>query len=292
MSRNRNKRRTDHLLGTRLPRWNPDGWITTRTLAIVAAVILVSSAAAAAIIVPMIFPARYRAPEVVAVVADISDEISRAEHVQIERRLTSIVEGLPRNDQMIIAQLTATVSAPLTVHLMEVAPPKAEDCKLVGCTPPGYAKDRSEKLRIQPGTRAVRRSLQPGKRPLSPVLEGAIAIARMPEFKSDDPATPKTLVLVTDGLQNTDCTFYRRLREGSKADKKKSDVGFTAGATAACQRLLAQAQGLFGNTSVEILFITRTPAKGGDFQTHDMKEWLERFFLNNGARQVRITELR
>lgn len=234
---------------------------------------------------------RPRPVEVAAFLVDVSDRIAPPARGKIEQVMFETADAAPRGDQIIVAQLTAEPSAPITQHFIEVAPDRAEDCRFVGCTRVQFAKERVAKY-IEPFTRATARSLEPGVRRFSPLIEGIGAITRLTPFRSDDVSMRKRLTIVTDALQHsTACSVYPSSRR--KLEGKPQASGQANPLTApGCIKLIEQLRGKLRNTDVEILHIIRTDATNAAVQTHELKEALERALLDAGARQVRWREIR
>jgi hypothetical protein len=93
--------------------------------------------------------------------------------------------------------------------------------------------------------------------------------------------------VVTDGLVHTsNCSVYAVAKRAGVQQRKKASPQNALSADAGCQAEMREFPGNFRNTDVELMIIRRTKALGGDLQTHELVEWLERYFLNGGARQV------
>jgi hypothetical protein len=124
----------------------------------------------------------------------------------------------------------------------------------------------------------------------TPLLENLAALTRLPAYKADDPHTPKMLNIATDLGQFTACSVYpprAKSRAGGQAAKKKALLAPPL-STEACKSLMRDLRGKFANTLVQILLIARAEP----FQTQELVEAWEKFFLSNGATQVRVRVLK
>jgi hypothetical protein len=260
-----------------VPAWLP-------VLAVVVAALLVIAGMAKA--VTLLWPDRKAA--VIANVADISDEIADGVGSAIAEEFSASAEAANSGDTVILEQLSGEAASPMTVHFVGIAPRKT--CYLLGCS---RAQTEKERLRTftAPFTAGIRRALEPGLRRRTPLLENLAALTRLPAYKADDPHTPKVLNIATDLGQFTTCSVYppraKSPAGGRKAAAKKAPL-VPPLSTEACTNLMRDLRGKFVNTVVQILLIARVEP----FQTQELVEAWEKFFLSNGATQVRVRMLK
>jgi hypothetical protein len=230
--------------------------------------------------------------QVQGMVVDISDPIEP----ELRQHLTGIaladVEQLRYGDALTLAQLTADTASPITpIFEIDPVPERGTECRFnIGCNRADNEKRFKAKV-VEPFTRAVQqRAFLPGHRPRTPLLQGLHALTtKRSAWRGDDPSAIRTLRVITDGLVHTGrCSVYAIAKRAPAEPKRKGPAPDRLAADPGCQAEMREFPGNFRNTDVELIFVQRPKAQGGDLQTHDLVEWLERYFLSGGARQVRV----
>lgn len=233
-----------------------------------------------------------RIPHVMASLVDISDPVDPEIRNQLATLVMSEAEQLQRGDAAQLVQLSAEPEAPITpVFEIDPVPERGIDCRFfIGCN----RADLEKRFRagvIEPYARAVDRAFLPGLRRRTPLFQGLHALTARPAYRAADPGVRKSLRVVTDGLVHTNgCSVYAIAKRAAQTKKKVSPQD-ALNADPGCQAEMREFPGNFRNTDVELVIIRRTKALGGDLQTHELLEWLERYFLNGGARQVRVRRI-
>jgi hypothetical protein len=232
-----------------------------------------------------------RAPRVSASFVDISDPIGDELRQELAALEFAAAEQLQHGDGMLIVQLTAEPSASITPILeIDAVPQRGSDCRwYIGCNRADLEKQFRTKV-IEPYARAIDRAFLPGFRARTPLFQGLHALStKRAVFRAADPGVTKTLRVITDGLVHTGtCSVYAIAKRLAAAPKNKGMPPEGLSTDRGCQAEMRAFPGNFRNTDVELFLIARSKTQGGDLQTHELVEWLERYFISGGARQVRL----
>lgn len=224
-----------------------------------------------------------REPVVTEVLCDVSDPLTTGQQEQIRRIFD---EELPaqshRGDYMIVAQLSASVEAPIHLHFKGLDSGQPDDCaNPLFCTPLAEKRRRDEQFLVPYG-QAVRRCLEPGERAITPLVEGHAHATRLPEFTAVSPGSRRRLIVLTDGLMHVPGKASAYEREPTKGKGKNKKGGDFTLYSAAARRYVAGNLAQLQNVEVIVLFIRR-PGNGAA-QDYRLREWLEAYYTHSGAR--------
>ena len=270
-------------------------WTTTRVVAAAIGTVALAAVVAIVAVIGLTPAGPARPAQVQASVVDISDSIE----AELLQQLTGIaltdVEQLQHGDALLLVQLTADTAAPITpIFEMNPVPERGPDCRFnVGCNRADYEKQFRAKV-VEPFTRAIQqRAFLPGHRTRTPLFQGLHALTtKRDAWRGDDPGVDRSLRVITDGLAHTSrCSVYAIAKRAAATSKKKGPQPDALAADRGCQAEMREFHGNFRNTDVELILVQRSKAQGGELQTHELVEWLERYFLDAGARQVRVRRL-
>lgn len=270
-------------------------WTPPRIAAVIAGAIAASALLAVVIWKSMTVPVMARAVHVQGTAVDISDPIES----EVRQQLTTIalgdVEQLRYGDALSLVQLTADAGSPVTpIFEVDPVPERATECRFnLGCNRVDNEKQFKVKV-VEPFTRAIQqRAFLPGQRDRTPLFQGLHALTtKRGAWHGDDPAATRILRVITDGLVHTGrCSVYAIAKRAAAVSRKKGVVPQPLAADAGCRAEMHEFTGNFRNTDVELVLVQRPNVLGGYLQTHELVEWLERYFLQGGARQVRVRRI-
>lgn len=228
-------------------------------------------------------PEAIRESVVTALLCDVSDRLTPGMQDQVRRIFDEeMPAGFRRGDVAIVGQLSDKVQSPLQLHLKGVRDTgHPDECRnpLV-CTSGVEARRRAEQF-LGPFWQAARRCLEPGNRPVSPVVEGISTLSRQQAFASVPTTTRRRLVVLSDLLQHAPHAASLYEREPSKSRGGKATPGEFTLYTPAGKAYVAKHIGALQNTEVVVLFIRR-PEEAAR-QDYRVREWFERYLTDSGA---------
>lgn len=271
----------------------PASWWTPSRIAAVTAGAIAVTAALAVVAWKGFAPAAVpHAMQVQGTAVDISDPIEPELRQQLTAIALADVEHLRHGDALALVQLTADAASPVTpIFEIDSVPERGAECRFsIGCNRADNEKQFKAKV-VEPFTRAVQqRAFLPGHRDRTPLFQGLHALTtKRGVWHADDPSATRVLRVITDGLVHTGrCSVYVITKRAAAVPKKKGAAPDALAADAGCKAEMREFAGNFRNTDVELILVQRSKALGGDLQTHELVEWLERYFLAGGARQVRV----
>lgn len=215
-----------------------------------------------------------RPPErVVAILVDGSDPVSPIQRALVRTELNAVRRSLPRY-------------AALQVHVLGTAAEEALEPVFRACNPgspdeidqliesPLQARRRWEEGFLAPLEAAFETVLPEGSAPVSPIIESVQAVAAS-TFVEYDRSVPRTLVVVSDMLQNTENASHYRSTEGFAGLQSQPNYA----------HLRADLEGV----EVEILYVDRPEFVS--FQGADHITFWQEYFADQGATLKRVKRI-
>jgi hypothetical protein len=210
------------------------------------------------------------------ILIDSSDPLSKFQQEQVSNLLGRIsFTKFKKNDRVLVAALNDQTSEPIQFLFNEIDPGKADEANILYETPKMIDEKRNKTFFNQ-YTQAISKAQVPVKRPQTPLLAGIEVLSKHANFQNDFQESAvtikKTLLIVTDGLENAEISAYKGNIYGKK--------GLTY-----INNHIPSLEGV----DVTIAYIYRQNYRHLQGEKH--KDWLRSTLINAGASSVKFIDI-
>ena len=233
------------------------------------------------------------------VACDASDLLSATQQDYARRGLRDDLPArFQKDDRVVVAQLgDNTTTSPINILFNAVDPGPLPPCNPLNCTENSTQRREQEAVRkkfLAAYSDAIQRCLKPGKRAITPLVEGFTLLGNQPDIAGWPTSMPREWTALTDGLQHTAAaSFYVREPVSPAKHKQKKGANTVGDYTVygvAGRTHIAQHQVHLRGADVKVIYLKRPDQSAR--QDWRAREWLENYLTVGGAQgPIRVFEV-